>query len=174
MTNIGVSKEEALKIVYKFINGEDPINKVEKYVIGKLLPDKILDKNEPMNWYEAKTVGKLPNPYSESPYEGRCYSLFGVLAGVRDHMRDPIDLPRYIPDDTTDEIRSNFEDWGYDAHSASYYYLYELLDSPYRKMSRQELEEDGIDPFFFKEMLDGALKIVEDPRDLRFIFWFDN
>lgn len=171
---MGISNEQSYAIATKYAKGKEPSNKIEEYVIGTLLPSMVLSKDDPMNWWEAKGVGKLPYPYRDQPYDRRCYTLFGILAGVRDKMVDPIDYPRDIPDDTTDEIRDNYESWGFDAHSATYYYLYELLDSKYRKMSVEQLREEGIDPYFFKTMLDDALEIVENPRDLRFIFWFDN
>jgi hypothetical protein len=173
-TNIGVDKQKyGFPIAIKYAKGEKPTNRLEEYVIGELLPPMVLSKDDPMDWWEAKSAGKLSYPFSDQPYDGRCYDLFGVLAGVRSSL-EPMDYPRDIPDDTTDEIRDNYESWGFDAHSATYYYLYELLDSKYRKMSVEQLREEGIDPYFFKTMLDDALEIVENPRDLRFIFWFDN
>jgi hypothetical protein len=173
-SEMGLDKSEANGIAYRFAKGIEPTNKLEKYIMGELLPPVVLSKDSTLDWFQAKQSGKLANPYTDRPYDGRCYSLFGVLAGVRDQTKDPISLPRDLPVDVSDYIRDDYEGWGWDAHSSSYYYLYELLDSKYRNMSIEELREKNIDPYFFKTMLDYALEIVEDPRDLRFVFWFDN
>lgn len=67
-------------------------------------------------------------PY-EQMFTARDYNLFGLLAeGVRrDH---PFAFKqRALPFDACVEVRSEFEEWGPDAHSASYLYLHELQDT---------------------------------------------
>ena len=62
-------------------------------------------------------------------YDGRNYTLFSVLAGVRDYGKvKPISPPRGMPDDLSTEVADEYEGWGGDAHSASWYSLDELIN----------------------------------------------
>lgn len=61
-------------------------------------------------------------------YEGRSYNLFGILAGVRNYEVTPISEIKGIPNDSCKKITEEYENWGCDAHSASYYTFEELLD----------------------------------------------
>ena len=42
-----------------------------------------------------------------------------------------------------------------------------------RKMSTDELMQDGIDTYFFKTMVPDLQKFG-NPDDIRIVFWFDN
>lgn len=67
----------------------------------------------------------------------RNYSLFTILAGVRNgygfagcdtgNPVTPIDIPRGLPDNTSDFLTACYESWGCDAHSASNFTVAELL-----------------------------------------------
>jgi hypothetical protein len=171
---MGIDKDTAMEIVNKYINGEKPTTKLEKFIMGKYIPDRIVGKDENIDWWDARELGRIPCPYIEQPYSGRNYNLFNVLAGVRGDGEGMIDEPRDIPDDTSHVVRSDYEGWGMDAHSATHFYLDELLDSEYRKMSKEELYDIGIDSYFFHEMIDQLLNLTNDPTDIRVIFWFDN
>jgi len=71
-------------------------------------------------------------------YVGRNYNLFSILANVRNGYGfamcntsagfAPIDFPRGLPDDISDEVKEEAEIWGVDAHSHSWLYLQELLE----------------------------------------------
>ena len=58
-------------------------------------------------------------------------------------------------------------------HSHNYLTLRELLDSKYYKMSILQLQELGLDPYFFKTMVPDLLKFG-NPDDIRIVYWFDN
>lgn len=59
----------------------------------------------------------------------RDYSRFAVLANVRNYGgTEPIAEPRGIPEDCCKEIKKEYEYWGCDAHSASYFTLEELRE----------------------------------------------
>jgi hypothetical protein len=171
---MGIESEIAYKIVLKYFKGEEPSNRIEKFIMGNLLPKNLPTEDNGLDWWDNKSTGKYPYPYSDQPYGGRCYALFGVLAGVRDYDADMIAGARGLPDDTSPEIQSMSDEWGIDGHSHHHYYLDELLDSPYYKMSEEELYDLGIGSFFFKTMLDDIAKLSDDPEDIRLVFWFDN
>lgn len=65
---------------------------------------------------------------TEEFYHGRNYHLFAILAGVRDYGdTKPIVPPRGVPDDMSEEVAKDFNGWGGDAHSPTWYFLDELL-----------------------------------------------
>lgn len=174
VTNMGITEDEGWTILQKWRDGEEPSNKLEEYIIGSYIPKNMADKHS--DWYESHEKGLLPYPYSDQPYGGRCYRLFGALAGVRDTSMDRVVPDRYdnqLPDDVSDEIKDISDDWGVDAHSHSYLTLRELMNSKYYNMSAQELYDMGIDTYFFKTMVPDLQKFG-DPDDIRIVFWFDN
>lgn len=92
-----------------------------------------------------KTVGYFPNSLDgESPFDWRCYGIFGFLADVRNYSRVPtIAEPRGLPKDSLflyppeaivkTEVFS-FDDpyfWGDGLHSCSWLTLKELLNFDY-------------------------------------------
>ena len=170
---MGLTKDEGWNILHKWRDGEKPSNKSEEYIIGTYIPKNMGDKH--LDWYDANEKGLLPYPFSDSPYGGRCYRLFGVLAGVRDTSIEMIVPDRYneLPDDVSDELKHMSDDYGYDAHSHNYLTLRELMDSKYYKMSSEKLNNMGIDSYFFKTMVPDLQKFGK-PDEIRIIFWFDN
>lgn len=63
-----------------------------------------------------------------SPYNMRNYSLFALLANVRNSDNiDPIDAPRGVPEDASKKYKKYIDQWGIDGHSHSYFTLEELL-----------------------------------------------
>lgn len=64
---------------------------------------------------------------SEHPYDGRNYSLFAFLAGVRNYNEIvPLSEPRGIPTDASQEYLAEVNNWGVDGHSPSYFTIKEL------------------------------------------------
>lgn len=64
-----------------------------------------------------------------SIYSDRNYSLFSLLAGVRNYGDNvPISEPKGVPDDCSEDVLKDYEQWECDAHSASYFTLKELMD----------------------------------------------
>ena len=170
---IGLTEDEGWSILQKWRDGEEPSNKTEEYIIGKYIPQNMADDH--LHWYDADEKGLFPYPYSDQPYGGRCYRLFGLLAGVRDTSMEMVVPDRYdqLPDDVSDELQNISDDWGMDGHSHNYLTLKELMDSKYNKMTTEELGEIGVDPYFFKTLLPD-LKKFGNPDDIRIVFWFDN
>lgn len=170
---MGLTEKEAWDILQKWRDGEEPSNKTEEYIIGKYIPKNMADDH--LHWYEADRKGLLPYPYSDQPYGGRCYGLFGALAGVRDTSVEMIvpDRQFTLPDDVSDEIQDISDGFGMDGHSHNYLTLKELMESKYYKMSSEELEKMDIDSYFFKVMVPDLQKFGK-PEDIRIVYWFDN
>lgn len=99
-----------------------------------------------LNWRAEFAIGNYDDGSTkynwdklfESPfYVGRNYDLFAILADVRNGRGfagvktgdgfNPIDLPRGLPDDVSDDVRVESEGWGLDGHSRSWFLLTELL-----------------------------------------------
>lgn len=173
MTVFGIDEDEAWEVVEKYRKGEAPINRTEQYILGKYFPKRIA--KEDMKYWDAIQMGLLPYPYSDSPYGGRCYALFGILAGVRDSSNPIIGgISRHsLPPDVSPEIRNMSDQWGYDAHSHNYFTIEELLDSNYAKMSDTDLRNLGIDPYFFFKTIPALLSLGKKD-EVRIVFWFDN
>ena len=156
----------------KNLNPKNIQEKLEKYIFN-YLNENLPPKDKVVSWSEVEFEGKLPNLYTDTPYDSRNYEVFGVLAGVRGEENGVIDYPRYLPEDVSEEIKNEHERWDLDAHSTTYYTLDELLDSKYRKMSVVELAELRL-KYFFIDVLDSCLKLTDNPSDFRLVFWFDN
>jgi hypothetical protein len=63
-----------------------------------------------------------------SVYSGRSYSLFSILAGVRDYYgMQSISEPKGLPADVSEAVRGESDDYGCDGHSHSHLTLAELL-----------------------------------------------
>ena len=156
----------------KYRDNIPPANRTEQYILDKYIPSRVAEPA--LGWFDAKELGLLPYPYSESPYGGRCYALFGILAGVRDEtnpMIGGLNYPRGMPTDASAEISGLEDEWGVDGHSWNYYTVGELLDSSYAKMNTEELHDLGIDPYFFNKAIPDLLKIG-DKDDVRIVFFF--
>ena len=133
----------------------------------------------------------------DSPFDWRSYSMFSFLAGVRNYdCCEPISKPRGLPDDISDDVKSYYKEWVYDAHSASFLTAKELLEFNYDKefwnrritkyvgnyINGAALAEEGEGKFltyrenlgewFFKHL--NELKELGDPENVRIVFWFDN
>ena len=74
-----------------------------------------------------ETYDRLPTRH---PYDGRCYSLFALLAGVRGRDILPIAEPKGIPDDASIDYFEECKKWEGDGHSHSYLTLKEIIEYP--------------------------------------------
>ena len=84
---------------------------------------------------------------SEHPYEGRNYTLFSVLADVRNgsgfggcdtgDMICPISTPKGVPQDSCKEIKKESDDWDCDGHSHSFFTVSELLQYDWGKLIKK-------------------------------------
>lgn len=124
------------------------------------------------------------NPYFEEtevrkPYwEDRNYLLFAILADVRnDYNIDPISLPKGLPEDVSPEVKNQSDKEGEDAHTRSWLTLKELLEYDWQ----QKFNDDNNEIFPLKEMvipfvdefIPRLIKLNE-PENIRMVFWFDN
>lgn len=90
--------------------------------------------------------------------DSRNYAMFSILANVRNYGKtEYIDEPRGIPEDVTEMVKEDAENWGVDGHSHSYLTLKELIDFHNKSLplkrrgmispqSQKDLDEKGITP----------------------------
>lgn len=136
-------------------------------------------------------LAKKPELQLVELYGYRNYALFAVLANVRNRGYNYIDSPRGIPDDATNFVKSEYEDWRYDAHSASYFTLRELIDYHEEHKPRyddfrndyiltpliEKMKERAHDLYFIHDFQwngDGRKEAMKRANDIRIVFWFDN
>ena len=115
---------------------------------------------------------------------GRNYELFAALAGVRGDGPEPRD----IPEDVSEYVEYEYEGWGSDSHSASWYSADEFVQI-YNSIGVEVDEEIPLNPYVTTRMEHGAemataqflfnkasVHVPEDGTvdDYRFVFWFDN
>lgn len=86
-------------------------------------------------WQKANI--EMPDDYSGTtlePFDNRSYSMFAVLAGVRNYSGiTPIKEPAGIPEDASFAFNTEHGEWASWAHSGTYYTLKELLDFDWDK-----------------------------------------
>lgn len=122
-------------------------------------------------------------------YPNRCYSLFAVLANVRNY--DPgliyIDEPRGLPEDINIITKHQYIDWEWGAHSTSYFTLKEILDFSEKHEGKEEAEilkhlieiikrrADELNLIYdFQWNGQHCEKAYDKADKIRIVFWFDN
>jgi hypothetical protein len=120
-----------------------------------------------------------------APHVNRWYDLFSVMAGVRGGYK-PIVEPKGFPEDATMFTRWDYEEFGIDAHSASYLQNREIL-----QLNNWLKKQSEIDGEFYNlehtvlhtsmggnglcDFLEyGAEYAPEGTDAVRLVFWFDN
>ena len=120
----------------------------------------------------------------------RNYSLFGWLADVRNYsMIKPLAEPRGIPNDVSKKVKVDYDYYNFDAHSASYFTIAELLAVDYKQIvedRRCTIDGNGgstceegkgekmtLEKFIGKEFVDTVARLHYEKVD-RIVFWFDN
>ncbi|WP_153041721.1 MULTISPECIES: hypothetical protein [unclassified Pseudovibrio] len=142
-----------------------------------------------ISWAERKTSsGYEPIDGDElfedhAPFGWKSYRIFSFLAGVPNYSEiKPISEPRGLPDDVSNEIRENYNEWLPDGREPSWISIRELNEFEYD----QQIEDrrDGrntvpighgllttyrkyLDPAFFPE-----LRILNECNADRIVFWF--
>lgn len=120
---------------------------------------------------EVKKNGKWV-PYPNIWPGGRSYTLFGILAGVRDPYPEPLQEERGIPEDSN--VRRN--SWGdpeidgvwLGDHSYGWLSLGELLDY------KPRTEEEKTAWEWFDTEVITELKLLGGPNNVRIVFGFDS
>ncbi len=99
----------------------------------------------------------------------RNYWLFSVLAGVRnDGEVEPISEPRGLPDDVSDAVRADSDEWGADGHSHTWLSLGEIVAHDWP-------EPDPGCPAWPDTWLGPVVQTLTTLlAPCRLVFWFDN
>lgn len=107
--------------------------------------------------------------YTDRFYHGRHYDLFRSLAGVRGHGVPGVWEDRGFPTDASDEVREDYQSWGFDGHTPSWQTLAELL--------AYDWDELGNDNWLtcLERMKNVADTLCDgDQTAVRIVYWFDN
>ena len=135
-----------------------------------------------MQWWDGNLyeVNKFHDSYPDDPKyirvhlinERRNYTLFGLLAGVRNYNIKPIASPRGFPKDVSKSIAEEYDSWGSDAHSASWLTLAELMNAA---RSHPNLLDDLVAELqeYFNRIFPNPAPLITQ-NELRIVFWFDN
>ena len=105
------------------------------------------DKWTPNKYYKNEGGNKLQVHYKDRFYSSRSYSLFAILANVRNGYGfagldtgdgfTPIDMPRGLPPDVTELVALESAILGCDGHSHSWLTVQELLDYDWTQMTKR-------------------------------------
>jgi hypothetical protein len=108
----------------------------------------------------------------------RNYALFAILADVRNTFGViPISSPKGIPRDTSETVILEFESHE-EVHSASWLSLKEIIDFNWRQIitdsryGQTTTCEYATEPFTTKT-IPYLESLVNDPINLRIVFWFN-
>lgn len=131
--------------IHTYIEYKCHINKEEKWVDGNFYKKNLYFDGIDESEKEYEIV---------APYRDRNYTLFSILAGVRNYADNKtICEPRGVPDDCCKEIRQESDGWGVDGHTHSYFTLAELYE---QKKKYQTVKHEGmISPEAFENLKKG-------------------
>jgi len=83
---------------------------------------------------ERLVEGKYQTIAGLKPFDWRQYGMYGFLAGIRNYSGvTPISERRGMPDDASQDVLSDFDSWGVDAHSPSWLSVAELAAFDYNQ-----------------------------------------
>jgi hypothetical protein len=147
--------------------------------IGKVFPNPYYRPNEESKIEED---GYEWNPkFTDTPYRGRNYDLFAILADVRNGYGFagiptgegfvPISEPKGLPNNVSKEIEDESDGWGGDGHSHSWFTLKEIKDYDWNQTTKsygvisldqyKEFKKTGIPPESYSSMISGPnIKVV--------------
>lgn len=122
------------------ICGKDPMEEYYRKHYIEVMSNPELPMDRKKYWINKYTEHRKPC-LENWIYDGRNYSLFSLLADVRNGIRSrfynkpatgryikPISDPRGLPDDASPEVLETSEFWNCNGHSRSYFTLKELQD----------------------------------------------
>lgn len=142
------------------------------------------------NWLSGESTDVNPYKHESEFWDGRSYSFFAKLAGVRGEGPDP----NGVPDDASDMSVAFIERWGSDGHShghlpaIDFVTRYLLTEYEYHQEHGDvdvQKRRDGLAKLFALRIEDPVkfevtvMNMVDrwwsdDTPQMRFVFWFDN
>lgn len=102
--------------------------------VGRIFEYDYYDAKAPttIEWYNYEGEWESNQILTIHPYDSRNYRLFAILADVRNSdCIKPISDPRNIPDDVSDFVKHQSNEYGIDGHSHSWLSLTELESYPW-------------------------------------------
>lgn len=160
---------------------------LERYIDGEwecvdTFPTVVVDR-----YLRSSTVrtSSLPD-YLHHNITDRDYKLFSAIAGVRiQASTEQSRMPRGFPQDASKPVKRIFNEWGNDAHSASWLFADEFCEAYLtHKISpeevskliayRMEHSEDSLWEVVMNMHIHDVHPEHADPQNYRFVFFFDN
>lgn len=123
------------------------------------------ERKEGARWRPIRSESPILYNHFSDIFEwdcGRNYTLFSLLAGVRN--RDdifPFKEPVGLPDDLSDEIDASSTEWSGDAHNHTWYYINEL-----------DCQDWPDSLMWFR--IEFVEKWHLERNNVRIVMWFDN
>lgn len=129
-------------------------------------------------WIYDTFSEEMEVPFSKRYWKDRNYLLFAILANVRNRYNvQPISAPKGLPDDVSPEVKNQSDEENGDAHTRSWLTLKELIEYDWQ----QTMEDDNevISPYEelvipFVSAFIPRLSKIDEPENIRMVFWFDN
>ena len=146
----------------------ETIEKRDEFLINKQV-DYIIP-NDPDKQAPRDTYPTLDVEWNKQIYNGRNYSLFGLLAGVRS-WDEPLISPRGLPDDMSDSLRE-IADFSYE-HTGHWYTLRELLKIKPTSETKRVLSR-SLSTSLINKLKTRAKKYKVPYNKIRIVFWFDS
>ncbi len=131
----------------------------------------VLQKKVDEHWLNVD-LGRDERGWAREIYEGRCYVLFGILAGVRNYDVVPIAEPRGIPEDLP--LYNGESERYLGDHSYSWLGLREMLYYDWSQQLEGESYRELVGSFY-TESLEKMKELAGDDFDsIRMVFGFDS
>lgn len=109
----------------------------------------------------------------DTPYRGRNYAQFGLMAGVRwDSPHTP--EVRGIPQDASPEVKREIEQWDSDGHTHSYLTVRELKELAAKVLVASSDENHAYAVHGLHSLISSVDEADISPDDIRVVFFFDN
>lgn len=141
---------------------------IHLYSESKVNGQWVCDTEASKEWLEEDQVWYLD--YSRTG--SRNYWLFGLLAEVRTRWPYSFHV-RGLPEDLSETLRQQHEQWGSDAHNASHLSVLELQEKSLELLLMTDADPDAhTNGGYLRELINGLPPSKGDAQ--RIVFWFDN
>lgn len=108
--------------------------------------------------------------YSWPKVTSRNYAIFAKLAGVRGEGPEP----KGPPQDSSTLTKMKLDQWGYDAHSVTWYYLEDMVRIVSPHYLKDDVFDDDREDLAYRLFTSRTIEARANPTHFRVVVWFDN